>query len=601
MPDMSLAIAVYVLLCLQMAGLGAGVLNRTGLWTSAPATLVNGWTRAALAMGVGLGLDAMLLFALGLTGTLTPAWVLSIGGTLTLLSVVACRPRWPGPLAGNARVLLLAIALLFVAFGLFAIRVPGFWDDTMYHLPLARQYGVDHRLTLAPFLRFPLFPQYMDLMLTLGLMLGGQAGDLLAQGLATLPLFIVSLGLIGLSVHDCDDALPGFIAVLVLLLLRPVRDTLGYAYIDNGLILFCWGCVLACRAVLEGRGRGRAPDLRWVVLAGFFAGLALGTKYFGAVFAAIVGLWLLLATRHVRSVLLFGLSAALVGGGWYLRAYLISGDPVHPAGGGVFGYFLWNASDLAAQHLEQARHGVPKQLANMPLAFREAGIRVLLLAPLALVFWRRMSSGGRFMLALCLSYFVFWFYVTQVDRYIAPVAAPAAFLVAWSLAQVWQSSLGRLCKGRHVAIWSALLCLLLVLNPFYKGVSQAMEQGRHWQAQLEARPGYVVFERANQLQPQAGARLVNVGFENAVYFFHGVVIGDVFGPGRYAQMVNCAQGRCRLIPATQMQALMSRFDARLLAVSTMQYDLDMRDYSRVFEVVGHGEQGLLLRLRQPAG
>ena len=66
------------------------------------------------------------------------------------------------------------------------------------------------------------------------------------------------------------------------------------------------------------------------------AGTAIGTKYFGLPLVGILGLWLLIIRRDWKASLAFGLTALAVGGAWYLRSFVISGDPIHPVGGHIF-------------------------------------------------------------------------------------------------------------------------------------------------------------------------------------------------------------------------------------------------------------------------
>ena len=72
----------------------------------------------------------------------------------------------------------------------------------------------------------------------------------------------------------------------------------------------------------------------------------------GLVFAALT-----VQRRRIAALAAFALAAAVLGGGWYARSFWISGDPISPAGGPWFGYFLWNADDLAGQAAEQAAYG----------------------------------------------------------------------------------------------------------------------------------------------------------------------------------------------------------------------------------------------------
>src|SRR5690606_37930611 len=94
----------------------------------------------------------------------------------------------------------------------------------------------------------------------------------------------------------------------------PVKSTLGFAYIDNGLAMFCWAAALMAASAAGTQGptsRAAATDARdparsatvehpgdlsdrslaaALFAAGLLAGAACGTKYFGVVFAFLLGL-----------------------------------------------------------------------------------------------------------------------------------------------------------------------------------------------------------------------------------------------------------------------------------------------------------------------
>ena len=179
-------------------------------------------------------------------------------------------------------------------------------------------------------------------------------GEIVAQFLASVPLFITCLGLIGALRWTTGATWPGFFAPVFLFGLGPI--TLGYAYVDNGLMLYCWATLLATAIfIAHGNSGWRCP---WLVIAGFMAGMAMGTKYFGVVFISLPALWLLVVRRDWRATLVYGGTALIFGSWWYIRAWVISGDPVHPFGGNVFGYFLWDAEDLIGQVDDVTRKGL---------------------------------------------------------------------------------------------------------------------------------------------------------------------------------------------------------------------------------------------------
>lgn len=216
---------------------------------------------------------------------------------------------------------------------------------------MARSYLESGGIVTVDFLRYPLFPQNMELLFALGLMIGG---DIMAQGMATIPFFVSSIGLIGAAKKFIGSQVPGYLSIVALFYTPFISSTLGYAYIDHGLALLCWGATLAV-AVWEHVHRRHQG---WLLLAGMLAGCAAGTKLFGGVLAAILGLFILGRCRSWKEPLSYAVSVLLFGAWWYLRSAITSGDPVHPFGGGIFGYYLWNAGDLLFQYQEQATHGV---------------------------------------------------------------------------------------------------------------------------------------------------------------------------------------------------------------------------------------------------
>lgn len=580
--------------------LGFAALDRLQAWPQEPAPdWDNGYLRWFFALSVGLTVNIAVLFVLGLTALLGPGPILGIGVALLAASAFSLlrtnRLRqtipWRWESAGA-----LTLALLFAVTIFSAMHAPGVWDDTMYQLPLARFYLQHHQILVHEYLRFPLFPQNMNLVVALGIMLSGELG---AQTLATLPLFVMGIGLLGAARWLTGSILLGALASAILFMIGPVESTLGYAYIDNGLALFCWAASLAVAIWAQSEDRSR--PMVWVVVAGLSAGGASGTKYFGLVFAMVLGLYLLVR-RDWKAAGIFSAMILLTGSWWYIRSYLISGDPIHPAGGNVFGHYLWNASDLIIQKQEQASHGVPPGTLNVWAALKVAQVQVWALALAGLLF-RRQPAPVRSLQFTFVGYFAFWFFVTQVDRYLAPIYALGTLLSGYTLYQVyrWASALlpSSAAYPRAKNILSVLLILLVLWPMATTKRRRARKAMRAWQATLESRPGYRLFAQANALIPDQGERIVQIGFENAIYFFEGTAIGDRFGPGRYRQMIESRYGVDQVIAPERMKALMERFSARMLAVSTRRFPgFDKDAFASCFDTIMTNEDGVLLTLKR---
>ena len=591
-----MSLGVLTELLLLAATLHAGLIGAaaaTPIWRALPTGANNSALRAFFALALGLALDIALLFALGLLGHFDMAAVLAVAiGSVGLAGLALLRTealkglRMPSPSE------LGVTAALYVWAAAAAVRAPGFFDDTMYHLPLAKFYAEAHGLPLDEFVRFPLFPQNMELTFALAFVL--RPGDaLLAQGFAALPAFVVALGLVGAARWLRGSWFVGVGAAILYLSIPITEKMLGYAYIDAGLGLFCFAAMLGA-AMFGGGG-----SLGVYLCLGVLAGTACGCKVYGLVASAIVFALLLAGRARPAALAGFAGATALFGIGWYARSYAISGDPISPAGGPWFGYFLWDAADLAGQRDELATHGVGHALWKLPEAIIKAGANWLL-PGLAAPFGAHRERRTIVMLwAAFVSYALFWFFVSQVDRYLAPVHALGALLAVILVYDVVVGLAGRfapqaLALARRPAIATVASALLLV-GMLERPVERALHVVQKWDRNLAGRQGYGLMQAANAARPEFGARLVQFRLEGARYFYSGVMIGDWFGPARYRQMLNPGNGK--LIPAPEMRKLLERFDARLLALDLEGVQFDAADYDREFDMLAREGDEVLLGLR----
>lgn len=565
----------------------------------------------ALGMAVNiLGLQA-LGFAGGFTRGGVLAWaVLALLGGLVAQRVWRLRAR-PEQVPADVRDTWAARLIATVVLGVVcwgAGVAPGHWDDTMYHLPLALSYVEHGAVVLSPHLRFPLFPQNMNLVQGLGLLWGDVR---LAQAFSTLPLGLSLLGLVGASQWLMGARFWGLLAGLLLWLATPVKLTWGFAYVDNGLGLFCWAATLAL-ALAAPRAPGQRWHLGWVTVAATLAATAAGTKYFGAVFAVLLGLLLLPSARREPAFWLYAVLGLLLGSAWYLRSFWMSGDPVHPAGGAVFGHFLWTADDLLNQQAEQAGFGVARQPWRIFEALALAGLGWWGLAVAGLWGgWRRGGPVG-VLQGVFLLYLVFWFAVTQVERYLAPIHGVASFLAVWAVVRgadglrvLASGGSGR--SGRQTGAnpgprrWiddtacAVVLVLLLVLV-----APKAWSRAQTFEADLARRPGHALMQHANALRRTQGEQLAQLFFEDARFYFRGTVHGDYFGPARYWPAVRCTQGAgCAVASPQALADFVRRFGGRMVVIGTRQLHIDLPAYTGLFELAHQTPDGVLLVLRAP--
>lgn len=279
---------------------------------------------------LGLGLLSQLMLGLAAVGALRPAAVVVLAAGLwvvgftemreVLLSLrpnralLGDRPAWTLGLAG----------LLGLAFWT-AWTPPHHYDSLVYHLELPALY-VRHGGLVAPdYLPFAHFPQNAEMLFSFALLLGS---DVLAQLFSWLAMALSVWWVFEMGRREAPLS-AAMLACVLLASQTAVMLLAGSAYVETFVMLWLTAavfCFLRWRD-LAGPAEGGSG---WLALAGVFAGLGVGTKYYAAVCPAILTLFLLLRRSRRRDVVLFTGAAALVGCPWLVKNWIVTGNPVFP-------------------------------------------------------------------------------------------------------------------------------------------------------------------------------------------------------------------------------------------------------------------------------
>ncbi len=469
----------------------------------AAAEQVNPLSRLAASGGLGLALLAYWVFLVGLAQLLyLPALIVGIAGIAALggraLRGVCYDVREafgrPQGVAGWAIALALAVCLLWPLCN--ALRPPHDWDAISYHLPIPQHYLATHGIRYIAYDHHANFPLTMEMLYTLGLGLGNDRLPALFH-LATHVLCLLAIA--GLCEGEKKPREAGSkrrggaksfkhtpaLGALLFASIPAAAWEAGTAYVDVALALYL---ALAVTALVHWWPR--PAELHWAALCGAFCGVAMGIKHTGGI-ALIFALLCLgakaLAERKAlwRPGAWLVAVALLVGGPWYVRSYVYTGNPVYPFFFGGRGwpeegtehyraehkshglYFIaqrvaegaYRPTRLAAPGREEPaarslherateaifKRGVPPAPASWALAayylamdprpFWEArslcavlGPAFLGLLPL-LLFLRPVSRGAKVALCAGLVWFVTWTHLSQLLRYLLPalaLCAPAA-------------------------------------------------------------------------------------------------------------------------------------------------------------------------------
>ena len=334
---------------------------------------------AAFAMGLGLGIGGYCSLALGLIGLYRP--LVLLGGIavaaialrhelalsttdLAALLKRANQARMAATLGIPAIITLVGLAGFVVL--LAALTPPHHWDPLAYHLTSPQRFLQTGRLAPIPGIEFSNLPLTTELLYGIGLAAGSEVFGQLLHGAYAV---ITGLALWGMTRRYFD----GTTAWLALALFCTTPLVLVWARVaNNDLTLGCFVTLAVAaalratpEAVARAAGETRGIALRWLGLAGVFAGLALGSKYQAVYALAPLGCALvfdsyraaLVQGRHrpalvaaVRHAAIFGGVVALVASPWYIKNWLWLGNPVWPTlwGGRDFGPL---ASDITRDFL----------------------------------------------------------------------------------------------------------------------------------------------------------------------------------------------------------------------------------------------------------
>lgn len=288
--------------------------------------------------GLGLGLISFATFGLGLIGWLTPllCWVM----LLIVAFVVRGDLMTIGRAARSMRLSALARferALAFFCGGMLAISFivaltpPIGWDALQYHLVIP-QLAIAQGRILPPPDNISLSNPALVEMLFLAAML--LKGDVVAQLLhwVYLPL---TLGSVMIFAQRYFARQVGWLAMALLLAVPSFLLVSTWAYNDLALAFYGFA---ALDLVLIARTNA---DRRAFVLAGVFAGMAMGGKYTAAfIVLALAFLIARPSRRALGQALIFLVSAGIVAAPWYVRNWILMGNPIYPF---VWGGPYWDA------------------------------------------------------------------------------------------------------------------------------------------------------------------------------------------------------------------------------------------------------------------
>ena len=451
--------ALAAVVFLAVAALGLGGWCERG-WRDFPG--LGQGERAALRLLAGLGAIGLLVFLLGqvrFSGRVTGAVLLA--AALLNLHFPPARLR-----VGKVSPLLLfagAIVLLCALGGLDRPTGDINFDAISYHLLGPVVWLREGRI--APVLAESLtaFPATVEALFAAVRAISNERAPGVIGALFFAPFLLQVRGLARLF-----GASPGGAGLAAALFagLPALTSTIDQCFVDLPYAAF----VLAAARLAFA---GSLP--RHFALAGVFAGFAAGTKYFALPTICLLALLLLLSTAaplsaRWRQAAIFVACSALAGGAWYVRNWIVLGNPIYPPPPALWRLlptptFPLGASQTLMAYMLERGAGLgkaPADLLLLPfrLTYRTAwfhgggglGLGLLACVPIGFALaWKIRGAcvWGAFAAGLT----VFWFYADQELRFLgAAVGIFAAFAGLGGAALFERRGIGRWLAVSTIAI-----------------------------------------------------------------------------------------------------------------------------------------------------
>lgn len=434
--------------------------------------------RSVFTVAIGLGVWALVLFVMGLTGLLYRNAILA----LTIIAVAGSAahlvhshrksklPDWRRLKSLMKPRALIVACIIGIVLGYWivlfhrALYPPLNWDSTAYHLVLARGYLNQHHIVPDYGVTLPVLPALNHMLFTWAMAI---EDDILAQIMEHTFMMLTALALFAWCKRQ-NRPMVG-VAAAAFWLANPLVLYLGEsAYVDAGFVCYAFLGIYALRIFWDEH------ETSWWYVAMMLLSMAAGVRLQGLFFIAVASAFGLRASLKNfltwRAFLSAGILSAVIAIPWYGYVASQTGNPFWPAFGklspgiwGVAAHSIWET---------WTRVGVaktPLNFVSLPVRFvldptpflPDNGLPLfsfVIAFPLAWII-AFVNRSVRWWVFWALGYTVFWFSSSQQIRF----WVPALPLVALALYESIQWIFERITKvvAIHTIVFSALALFAL--------------------------------------------------------------------------------------------------------------------------------------------
>ena len=419
-------------------------------------------------ISVGIGIFSYFIYVLGILGLFHKAvfqllLVLQVL-TLCIYCVIKRKSLVLGKMKLDKSMTFLATWIIFNFIICFSNSIE--IDSLAYHLYCPKIFLKLNGLYFLPYNANSLFPMLNEMFYTYSLGLNA----LMLTKMFHFLSFILILGTLYYLSKEFFSHSVWIATAFIFVSIPGIINNAVTSQVDLTMTLFCF---LSLYCFLKWR---ISNINHYFLLMGIFSGFAISTKYLG-LFVVIIITFMMLYEYFVRRdkivefprrLLSYLIIVFLCGGWWYLRAFLLTGNPFYPYLYQFFGPKGWH-SDVGSSI------GMGKDMWHFLLGFwnlsvhpdvfggsaDQIGVIFLCFIPLLFLVWHKFSSKERTIFIwlgiFCSLYYTLWFFTAQAVRFMYPVAIVLSIMVGVSITKMWQngSRFNKVLKALFIVILSA--------------------------------------------------------------------------------------------------------------------------------------------------
>jgi hypothetical protein len=445
------ALNVLFLGCTSLVAIGLGrlVLCRMGI------RFVSSWEWAVFCAALGFGILSYAVFLLCALQVLYHEAVYILFGLCTALGLAG----WLRGRSGSDKTTfsatevslwdkgVLAVLATCLFFACLLVLTPAIGKDALiYHLAVPKLFQKHHGFYFIEGNIFANYPLSSEMLYAMALAL---RGDVLAKGIHFVIGLCILLGMWQFARQHVSESRFVPLALLIFCSIPSVFVTSHMAYNDLTVTLYAF---LSVYAFLNWFSR---KENAWLILCGVFSGLAMSTKYTGIFLPFLGCLGTLWASRHhgratqqaLRSLLVYLACALVVGSPFYVKNWIMTGNPFYPFLYGIFGGRGWDSDQAQLYELFVQSLGMGRGLLDYLLLPWNVSVNARMASPqfdgilgpvfiLTLPFalgMRKISFGAKISMAYGLFTFMFWASSAQQIRYLIPVFPFLAIMTVYIL------------------------------------------------------------------------------------------------------------------------------------------------------------------------